>query len=59
MSDIVKYDQQDGVAVITLNRPDSMNAFTNELRADLLQALTRATKDDDVRAVVLTARSVS
>ncbi len=54
MSDIVKYEQQDAVAVITLNRPDNMNAFTNELRADLLQALTRATKDDDVRAVVLT-----
>ena len=54
MSDIVKYDQQDGVAVITLNRPDSMNAFTNELRADLLQELTRATNDDDVRVVVLT-----
>jgi 2-(1,2-epoxy-1,2-dihydrophenyl)acetyl-CoA isomerase len=42
------------VAVITLNRPDSMNAFTNELRADLLQALQKARKDDDVRVVVLT-----
>ena len=54
MSDIVKYEQQGAVAVITLNRPDSMNAFTNELRADLLQALQNARKDDDVRVVVLT-----
>jgi 2-(1,2-epoxy-1,2-dihydrophenyl)acetyl-CoA isomerase len=54
MSDIVKYEQQGAVAVITLNRPDSMNAFTNELRADLLQALQKARKDDAVRVVVLT-----
>ena len=54
MSDIVKYEQQDSVAVITLNRPDSMNAFTNELRVDLLQALQKAEEDDNVRAVVLT-----
>ncbi len=54
MSDIVKYEQQGAVAVITLNRPDSMNAFTNELRADLLQALQKAWKDNDVRVVVLT-----
>ena len=54
MSDIVKYEQQDSVAVITLNRPDSMNAFTNELRVDLLQALQQAEEDDNVRAVVLT-----
>ena len=54
MSDIVHYEQKDAVAVIALNRPDSMNAFTNELRADLLQALTKAQKDDDVRVIVLT-----
>ena len=54
MSDIVKYEQQDSVAVITLNRPDSMNAFTNELRIDLLQALQQVEEDDNVRAVVLT-----
>jgi 2-(1,2-epoxy-1,2-dihydrophenyl)acetyl-CoA isomerase len=54
MSDIVEYVQQDAVAVITLNRPDNMNAFTNELRADLLEALERAQEDDTVSAVVLT-----
>jgi len=54
MSDIIKYDQQDAVAVITLNRPDSMNAFTTELRADLLDALERARNNDAVRVLVLT-----
>ncbi len=59
MSDIVKYDQQDAVAVITLNRPDSMNAFTTELRADLLEALEEARDDDSVRVVILTGEGRS
>lgn len=54
MSDIIKYEQQDAVAVVTLNRPDSMNAFTTELRADLLDALDRARNNDAVRVLVLT-----
>ena len=59
MSDIVKYDQQDAVAVITLNRPNSMNAFTTELRADLLEALEKARDDDAVRVVILTGEGRS
>lgn len=54
MSDIVRYDQQDAIAIITLNRPDRMNAFTNELRADLLAALLRAETDTAAGVVVLT-----
>ena len=54
MSDIAKYVQEGAVAIITLNRPDSMNAFTSELRADLSAALARASGDDSVRVVVIT-----
>lgn len=54
MSDIVKYEQQGAVAVITLNRPDAMNSFNTELRADLIAAMARAHADDSVRVVVLT-----
>ena len=54
MSDIVNYEQQDAVAVISLNRPDSLNAFTNELRADLLEALERAQADSGIKVIVLT-----
>ena len=54
MSDIVNYERNGAVAVIALNRPDSMNAFTTELRADLVEALERARDDDAVKAVVLT-----
>jgi 2-(1,2-epoxy-1,2-dihydrophenyl)acetyl-CoA isomerase len=54
MSDIVRYEQADGVAVVTLNRPDAMNSFTSQLSIDLLAALENARNDDSVRAVVLT-----
>ena len=54
MSDIVKYQQQDAVAVITLHRPDAMNSFNTELRAALAFALEKAHEDDSVRVVILT-----
>ena len=54
MSDIVKYEQKDAVAVITLHRPDAMNSFNTELRAALVDALEKANHDDSVRVVVLT-----
>jgi len=54
MSDIVKYEQHDAVAVITLHRPEAMNSFNTELRADLSAALRRAHNDESIRVVVLT-----
>ena len=54
MSDIVKYELHDAVAVITLNRPDSMNAFDSALRAEVVAAFDKARDDDSVRAVVFT-----
>jgi 2-(1,2-epoxy-1,2-dihydrophenyl)acetyl-CoA isomerase len=50
----VGYDDADGVATITLNRPDKLNAFTAELHRELAAALERAERDDTVRAVLLT-----
>ena len=50
----VRYEVTDTVAVISLNRPDNMNAFTAGLRADLAQALHDVANDDSVRVVVLT-----
>jgi len=54
MSDIVKYQQHDAVAVITLHRPEAMNSFNTELRAALAFALEKAHEDDSVRVVILT-----
>lgn len=53
MSDILKYDQDGPVAVITINRPDAMNAFTTELCLEMQLALEKAAADTSVRAVVL------
>ncbi|MDF5755451.1 enoyl-CoA hydratase-related protein [Spongiactinospora sp. TRM90649] len=50
----IRYDVADGVATITLDRPDAMNALLASMKAALLAALTRAAEDDAVRAVVLT-----
>lgn len=56
MSDekILLYEKKDGVAVITLNRPDKLNSFNDELSFALIDALKEAEKDKDVRAIVLT-----
>jgi enoyl-CoA hydratase/carnithine racemase len=50
----ILFGVEDGVATITLNRPDRMNAFHFPLGAELEQAYARCDEDDAVRAVVLT-----
>jgi 2-(1,2-epoxy-1,2-dihydrophenyl)acetyl-CoA isomerase len=52
--DHVLYSVADGVATITLNRPDAMNALTITMKAGLLEALERARDDAGARAVLLT-----
>ena len=48
------YDVKDQVAVITLNRPERLNALTPAMREGILQAVTAADQDADVRVIVLT-----
>ncbi|WP_067963121.1 enoyl-CoA hydratase-related protein [Nocardiopsis trehalosi] len=50
----VLYDLADGVATITLNRPDAMNSLTTAAKEELLAAIDRAKADKDARAVLLT-----
>jgi enoyl-CoA hydratase/carnithine racemase len=45
-----------GVATITLDRPDRLNAFTYEMMEELVAALDRTDADDEVKAVILTGR---
>jgi len=47
-------DVADGVATITLNRPDQLNAFTPVMMRELIDAFDRTDGDDDVRAVIVT-----
>jgi len=59
MSELVRYEQDGAVAVVTINRPDAMNAFTTELSLALQLALEQAHNDTAIRAVVLTGEGRS
>ncbi|HSZ74284.1 MAG TPA: crotonase/enoyl-CoA hydratase family protein [Rhizomicrobium sp.] len=50
----ILYDVRDGILTLTLNRPDKLNAFTGVMQKELVDAFTRASKDDAVRAIVVT-----
>ncbi|MFN7300454.1 MAG: enoyl-CoA hydratase/isomerase family protein, partial [Bacteroidota bacterium] len=50
----ILYQKTDGVATITLNRADVFNAFNDAQSYELQDALKQATRDPEVRVVVLT-----
>jgi enoyl-CoA hydratase/carnithine racemase len=54
MADAVRYSVTDGVATITLNRPDRLNALNTAMYKGLLDAFDRTDGDDSVRAVIVT-----
>jgi len=47
-------DKADGIATITLNRPEKMNAYTRTMGAEIMAAMDDIDGDDDVRAVIFT-----
>ena len=50
----IRYEVDDRVLTITLNRPDRLNAFTPTMQVELIEAIDQADADDGVRAVVVT-----
>jgi enoyl-CoA hydratase/carnithine racemase len=48
------FDVSEGIATITLNRPEKMNAFTAQMCDDLIAAFDASDADDRVRAVIVT-----
>src|SRR5260221_8073188 len=52
--DCTRYRVETGMATITMQRPEAMNAFNALLRNELLARIRRAEEDSDVRVVVLT-----
>ncbi|WP_433803288.1 enoyl-CoA hydratase-related protein [Actinomycetospora sp. CA-084318] len=50
----IRYEVADGIATITLDRPDRMNAFTPTMATEIVAAFDEADADDAVRVVVLT-----
>jgi 2-(1,2-epoxy-1,2-dihydrophenyl)acetyl-CoA isomerase len=54
MYDFIKYTQNEGVATVTLNRPDVYNALNDEITYELQDVFKKIAKEDSVRVVVLT-----
>jgi len=50
----LRYEVEDHILTLTLNRPEHMNAFTVEMAQELIDAFDRASNDDKVRVVVVT-----
>ena len=50
----ILYSVEDGIATITLNRPDKLNAFTGQMMAEMIAAFDRTDADDAVKAVIIT-----
>jgi 2-(1,2-epoxy-1,2-dihydrophenyl)acetyl-CoA isomerase len=59
VSDSVLYDVADGVATLTLNRPEARNALNTDLKVALREAVRSVAGDPGVRAVVLTGAGPS
>ena len=53
MYETILYEKADGVATVSLNRPDKLNAFDGLMHEELHEALDGVTADDETRCVVL------
>lgn len=50
----ILFDVADGIATITLNRPEALNAFTNQMARDLQAAFDEIDTNDDIRVAIIT-----
>ena len=54
MPNEIIYDVADGIATLTLNRPDKLNAWTGQMGTEVREAMEAAEGDSEVRAIILT-----
>jgi enoyl-CoA hydratase/carnithine racemase len=54
MSEVVQMQVEDGVALLTLNRPDRLNAWTTEMEHAYFAMLEQCGEDEQIRAIVVT-----
>ena len=52
--DEIKYQVRDHILTLSISRPGRMNAYTDHIADELIDALGRADQDEDVRAIILT-----
>src|SRR5712691_784273 len=54
MADYILIEKSQGVAILTMNRPDQLNAMNHQLTTELHDAVTRMSDDDEVGCIVIT-----
>src|SRR4051812_43871433 len=50
----IKYEQDGPIVIVTLNRPDKLNAYTSQMGAEIEDAFRQADDDDSVRVIIVT-----
>ena len=50
----IKYEVEEQILTITLNRPDKLNAFTGKMMEEMIDAFDAADSDDNIRAIIVT-----
>ena len=55
MPELIEVEQDEGLAIVRLNRPDKLNSLNMPMREQLVAAMLSACSDPDVRAILLTA----
>ena len=50
----IRLDVEDGIATLTLNRPDKLNAFNTQMMQEMIAAFDQTDADDSVRVVIVT-----
>ena len=58
-TDELLIEQRDHIVIMTLNRPDRLNAISRAMLSELSVKMTEANKDPDVRCVVLTGAGMA
>src|SRR6266508_3649318 len=54
MADCVLVEKSEGVAILTMNRPEQLNAMNAQLNTELHDAVVRMSADDEVGCIVIT-----
>ena len=59
MSQTVRFEKQDSIAIVTIDRPEALNALNGDVIAELEQVVTALESDRDVRCMILTGEGRS
>ncbi|WP_307338385.1 enoyl-CoA hydratase-related protein [Caldalkalibacillus uzonensis] len=54
MFETIIFEVQENVAILTLNRPDKLNAFTEQMNEEIMKACQQAGQDPSIRALIIT-----